>query len=146
MRDNIIIRKVKENDFLNIDLQDNQYIEKEILEKWDCTELIKQPCWSMEHNNHIIFIGGISKIHEKRYILWSFVSKHAGKKMLLITRKTKQIMNQYCDVRLETNVEENFVNGHRWAKLLGFKYECIMECFSENGSNMAMYSIINRIK
>lgn len=145
MKDKILIKKTVREDFLNIQLQTEQFIPKDILESYDFTDLISQPSWTLiNENNDILFIGGLVKIHNKRLLLWSFISKNAGKYMLFITRKTKDIISQYKDIRLETNVSENFINGHKWAKILGFKFEAILECYAENGNNMAMYSIINK--
>jgi predicted dehydrogenase len=137
-----MIRKTIAKDFINIDLQDAQYIDGKTMRSWDSSSVLKNPCWTMEEDGIIYFIGGVHPVHPYRYIMWAFLSKFAGNKLLRITKEVMRNIMTYSNVRLETVVSTDFDNGHKWVKMLGFEYEGTMKSYTQDGKDMAMYALI----
>lgn len=139
----MIIRKPVKQDFLNIELQDSQsFITKEMIEHWDCETILKHSSWLGEADGKILIICGAYQVHKYRIIFWAFVSKHAGKHLLQITREIKKVIDSYQNVRIEANVSPSFENGIRWVNLLGFKFEAKLSKYDEQGNDQLMYSIV----
>lgn len=44
--------------------------------------------------------------------------------------------------RIETTVDDEFEAGHRWALMLGFEFEGVMDCYDMDGRAHSLYSRI----
>ena len=137
-----MIRKTVAEDFVRIDLQDAQYLDKKTLNNWDATSVLGNPCWTLEEDGIVYFIGGIHPVHYRRYIMWAFLSKYAGKKLLAITREVERVILTYSQVRMEVLVDSYFNNGHKWVKMLGFQHEGTLRAYTQDGKDMDMYARI----
>ena len=87
----------------------------------------------------VMCIAGIAHQWEGRGMAWALVSRHAGRKMRLLTR----IISRYLDAvnyrRIEMYVDAQFATGCRWATMLGFKDEGRLASFMPNGNDAFMY-------
>lgn len=91
--------------------------------------------------NHCVGAAGVIAIHKYRFLAWSFLSVNSGPFMLGITRKTKEVLDSFKDVRVEMAVNVDFKEGHRWAKLLGFQMEApFMKCYGYLKEDQSLYS------
>lgn len=70
-----------------------------------------------------IGVAGIMSLYKTRAVAWAFIGKNAAPHMVGITRKVKQVIEDYPAKRIEMLVNYEFLAGHRWAKMLGFKVE-----------------------
>ena len=92
--------------------------------------------------------AGIVPQWKGRAIAWSVISKDVSRyNMLWMTR---QVLGFFDEVesrlelrRIEITVIEDFMAGHRWAKMLGFKWEGAMECYDPEGNTHIMYARVN---
>lgn len=97
------------------------------------------PCHTVIENDKVMLAGGLSKIWDGRYLLWSLVSKHAGAKMLAYTRGVRRFLELHDCPRVEMIVRSSFEAGHRWAHMLGFNWHHHEERFLPDGSDGDIY-------
>ena len=99
--------------------------------------------WTLLDNNGIpVFIGGFYQIWNNRQVCWCLLSYDSGKHFTRIIRAVKKELANRVG-RIECYVSPEFVQGHRFAKLLGFTCEAeYMSGFHANGEPAAMYSIV----
>lgn len=76
-----------------------------------------------------LVIGGVKEVWPGRSIAWSFLSKHAHGYMCPITRLVRAYIDVCNFARCELYVRDSFDAAHKWAKMLGFKPECLLRQF-----------------
>ena len=114
---------------------------KEIYEH-DYSGLINDAWTLLDNNNSPVFIGGFYQIWNNRQVCWCLLSHDSGKYFTRIIRAVKKEFTSRVG-RIECYVSPEFVQGHRFAKLLGFTCEAErMVGFHANGETAAMYSIV----
>ncbi len=90
-----------------------------------------------------IFCGGVVELWQNRGVMWCYIGGVSRKGFIGIHNITKQYIDLFPQKRLEFYVDENFENGHRWARALGFHLEAPrMEAFTISGSASSMYALI----
>jgi hypothetical protein len=91
-------------------------------------------------DGRVIFCVGKAKQWEGRHIIWSVLSKDAGKYLLRITKALRRIlMIQEGEGRLELIVRADFKNGCDWASVLGFEQHHFEEKFLPDGADAWIY-------
>lgn len=137
----MIVVKFKPDHLTKIQLQQNQSHFYHWLNPENYTHLSG---FTIIVDNRIVFIGGISQIHQRRYIAWSLLSYDCGKYLTAIIRKIKQyINNNYVGFRVECTCDYNFSQAHRMAKLIGFKCEAeLMKSYEIDGRDSKLYAMI----
>ena len=92
-----------------------------------------------------ILCGGVIEQRPDYGILWSFVgSGMTPHDFFHLHRLTRLFIRSLPYRRLEMHVDCEFVNGHRWARALGFRCEAPrMRAFLLNGLDAALYARIN---
>lgn len=76
---------------------------------------------------------GVVPVTKYRAQVWAVMGEFSKGKMVEITRKVNEFLdekNKRFD-RIETAVSEDFVLGHKWVKLLKFKWPAIMPMYHE---------------
>lgn len=88
--------------------------------------------------------AGIVSLWPGRALAWALLGKNINpKNMLQLTRKVRSAMDIHPAKRIETVVNSDFQEGHRWARLLGMECECArMRCHGIHGQDEAMYARI----
>lgn len=71
-------------------------------------------------NDAPVAIAGVMEFLPGRFAGWAFVAENAGRHMLAITRAIYSYFRLHKPGRLETFVDDEFEQGHRWAATLGF--------------------------
>lgn len=96
----------------------------------------------------ILMIGGAIHATTRSSTAWAVVSTYFKdpKYTLGVTRKVIEFLDMihYKEdmKRIQTTVKLGFREGHRWAKLLGFRVEGIMECAEIDGTDSVLYARI----
>lgn len=88
----------------------------------DLEVLEAQDNWTILFDDEPIFCGGVVQSWPGRYAAWALIRHDAAPHMRFITRRTRELLH-WRKGRIEVTVREDFENGHRWVKLLGFKVE-----------------------
>jgi hypothetical protein len=84
-------------------------------------------------------IGRIT-MWKNRHLLWALMSANASKHMVKITKALKRMLTlQVGTGRYEMYVRADFIEGCRWAKILGFKLHHFEEQFLPDGADANVY-------
>lgn len=101
--------------------------------------------WSLinEDSLEVIACAGVIDCGFGRGQAWSILSNEANKYLITITKEILKKMDSLSFKRLEITVADGFSQGHRWAKILGFKCDTPngMECYVD-GIKDYLYSRI----
>lgn len=100
------------------------------------------PAFTAMDGDRVVMCGGLFPQWEGRAIVWALVGVDAGKHMIAITRGTKRFFGMFKYRRLETAVKTDFVEGHRWARMLGFANEGTMTGWAPDGCDYDLYARI----
>lgn len=91
-----------------------------------------------------MIFAGMIQIHPHIGMMWAILSEDCKNHMLSATRAVKKFMDDHAHIpRLETAVQRDFKEGHRWAKMLGFQNETPeigMRNFDEAGATYDLYA------
>lgn len=74
-------------------------------------------------NGEVCAIAGLLQVAHNRLQAWALMPENSNKHMLPITRQIMEFFKGLKGVRVETPVLREFKEGHRWARMLGFKNE-----------------------
>jgi RimJ/RimL family protein N-acetyltransferase len=85
-------------------------------------------CWTVEHEEKVLGIGGIKMVNNTTAICWFDLSKYAREHILACYRVIKEWIPIVCEEkkirRLEAYVKAGFEAGVRTMEHLDFEFEC----------------------
>jgi hypothetical protein len=95
--------------------------------------------WTVEDeaDGEIIAMAGMILTYDDRVLGWSIQGERAPKNMLYITREIIKTLNNVDVGLVEIAVKKDFEQGHRWAKILGFKLQELK--INEDKENLYLY-------
>ena len=102
--------------------------------------------WTVLNGDTVLACFGTLQLWPGRHMGWAGVSESAGPHMTYITRRARECARSVVG-RVEFQVREDFENGNRWAKLLGFQIENppgILKQYGPEGENHIAYVMFNR--
>ena len=138
----MIVRPWEKGDTQKIDIQDAQkyLIGSPALEE-DLTEL-SNVGWVRTgiFEDEVMFVFGVFPHWENRFEGFLLLSRNAGRCMVAIHKEVLRFMNSIQTRRLETTVDVDFKEGHRWVKMLGFQPEGYMKHYRPDGADMVLYA------
>jgi hypothetical protein len=70
--------------------------------------------------------------------IWTILSVDAAGHLIRLTRKARELLGM-CEGHVTAFVREDFAEGHRWAKLLGFEQKAGLFGFMPHGEDAAVY-------
>lgn len=85
-----------------------------------------------------IAIAGITEYWKGRAEGWALLTTKTPEEFLMFHRAVQRFVNQYRG-RLEYVVRKDFVEGRRWARILGFIQESTMHDYYGQNSDGMMY-------
>lgn len=95
--------------------------------------------WTLLREGEPLWCGGTIEQWPGRHLGWSYVSQNAGPAMRRITREAVRVLDR-APGRTEITVKADFVEGHRWAQLLGFEIETpLLRAYAPDGSDHVGY-------
>lgn len=103
--------------------------------------LEKQNCWTVVVDGEPVACGGTLMEWPGRHIAWSYMSERTGPHMSFITKAVRKGLEQVKG-RIEMTVRHDFAQGHRWARILGFRIENppgILERYGPEGEDHVAY-------
>lgn len=88
----------------------------------------------------VVMCAGVHLELPGRGTAWCLLSEHARNHLLGCTRAVEEFLS-HCGVRrVQTYVETAFVQGHRWAGMLGFAREGTLRAWGPNGEDYDLYA------
>lgn len=99
------------------------------------------PAYTVMDDNSVVACGGLAEQWSTRAIAWSLISENiSGLKFARLHKMVFRFLEVQDYPRIEMTVDHDFENGHRWAKLLGFKWEGLMKKYNPTGSDCDLYA------
>lgn len=89
--------------------------------------------------DRIICMAGIYEVWEGRAIAWGLLCPSIGASMTTLHRITKRGLDVSLHRRVEADVLDDHVEGHRWMRLLGFTKEGVRRAYWQ-GRDYALYA------
>jgi|DEB0MinimDraft_10_1074344.scaffolds.fasta_scaffold44322_3 hypothetical protein len=143
--------RFKAEHIFEMEVHESQSFKLDGTTKEECLEAYKQAesfdkfviPQTIKHNQKIIACMGLLNLSPWRGEVWSVMGKYSGDHMVCITREAKNMIEEAQEHgvhRLESIVDMDFKEGHKWMTLLGFTPDGILRCYNQNKSDVLMYS------
>lgn len=99
--------------------------------------------WTGVVDGDPIACGGTIMQWPGRHVAWLYNGPMSAEHMLWLTREALRVI-EAAKGRVEMTVREGFTEGHRWARLLGFRVETpLMEGYAADGAAHVGYVRFN---
>lgn len=94
--------------------------------------------------NVCLGMAGLIPVHRHRALAWALLSEDAGAHMLTISRKVKRVLAVAPYRRVEITVNADFIDGQRFALLIGGALETPrpMRAYGPDGDDQYMYAVV----
>lgn len=79
--------------------------------------------WTGWVGDQVVWCFGWFEIYPTRAVVWALISAQAGPHFAAIHRFGRALVDSLPHKRLETEVDWDFEQGHRWMRMLGFELE-----------------------
>lgn len=90
--------------------------------------------------DEIIAALGIIPQWENRAVAWGLIGNGAREHFVPLTKAIIRFLVLTPYRRIETSVDCDFAEGHRWARLMGFENEGRMRAFTPDGRDCDLYA------
>ncbi len=92
-------------------------------------------------NGKAVVVGGIITFWKDRGEAWLLLGKTKKENFISIFKAVDRFVKNCSLRRIEMVIDYDFKQGHRWAKLLGFKKEAeILKHYRPDGGDVSLYS------
>jgi len=137
----MIVAPFRAEHFWAIDVQPSQAYVRNYVSTDDLKLLENQNSFTAMLGDEVLMCFGWIPLYPTRASLWAYVSKKASRHFVALTRVAKRLIEGLPYRRLELEVDCEFEQGHRWAKMLGFKLEAErLRGFRMDGGDSAIYA------
>ena len=94
--------------------------------------------------DEVLACSGVIEVAPGRAQAWAYISDDVGNRMLAVTKAVKRFLSLRKYRRVEMDVDCEFEQAHRWAKMLGFTMECERrKSYTPDGRDCALYAMVN---
>ena len=144
--DRPLLVELKERHLRGLRVQGAQKEYEYMLEQSDAVAVYMHgPGWSAVSDGRVIGCAGVALQWFGRAVVWSFIDERITPREFirchhLTKAKIAQLQLSPRYKRLEMDVDQDFRNGHRWARALGFRDEGPMEAYSPTGRTCHRYA------
>jgi hypothetical protein len=108
-----------------------------------CASLENGSSYAALDGDEVLACAGIIEVSPGRAVAWAYLSQNVGARMRGVTRAVKRFLDISTYRRIEMDVDCNFPQAHRWAKMLGFEMECERRrSFTPDGRDCALYAMV----
>ncbi len=91
----------------------------------------------------VLGIAGVVPMWDNVGEAWAIFNPNIKERFLYMHRAVKRYLNTAPFKRIQMTVDCKFINGHRWARLLGFKKEADkLEKYMPDGKDVSMYAMV----
>lgn len=93
--------------------------------------------------DEVLACAGVIPLAPGRAGAWAYISGNVGSRMKFVTKAVKRFLDISQYRRIEMDVDCDFKQAHRWAKMLGFEMECERRrSFTPDGRDCALYAMV----
>jgi len=130
----------KREHLMNILIQNQQEGFQEMLTPFVMRQLEKDGFTAID-DGEILGCAGATELSPNRALVWAYISRNVGSRMIHITRAVKRYLSIAPYRRIEMDVDCDFPEAHRWARMLGFELECERRrAYTPDGKDCALYA------
>ena len=99
--------------------------------------------YSALEGEEVLACAGVREVAPGRAAAWAYISQDVGRRMRGVTRAVKGFLDLSQFRRIEMDVDCEFPQAHRWARMLGFEMECERRrSFTPDGRDCALYAMV----
>jgi hypothetical protein len=141
----IIVRPFKSEHLMTIKFQPSQkhlenYVTEEVAKS---IETAPGQAYTVYDDDEILVVAGVIDVGEGRGYAWSYIAEAVGNRMVQVTRAVKRYLRIAPFRRIEMSVDCDFLEAHRWARMLGFSMEAErMRSYAADGRDCALYAMV----
>lgn len=103
-------------------------------------------CFTGVYNGQIVVIGGIVPRTNKTAYAFTIFSEHADNHKIITAKAVRQMFKSIVESigihRIVTYNRLGAENHNKWCEWLGFKKECEVEKFDDEGNTYTQYALI----
>ncbi|MBX3480002.1 MAG: hypothetical protein KF842_06355 [Caulobacter sp.] len=100
--------------------------------------------WTLIRGGQVVGCGGVIDRGSGRGEAWALIARDAGPAMLAATRIVRRYFQTAPFRRIEAVTANAFAPAQRWAEMLGFQSEGVMQAYCDDGSDAERWAIINQ--
>lgn len=139
----MIVIPFRAEHFWAIDIQPSQAYVRQYVTEDGIKQLEAQNSFTCVENDKLLACFGWIPIYSTRGSIWALISATSGPHFVGMTRIAKRLIDGLAFRRLEMEVDCEFEQGHRWARMLGFELEAKrLRGFRMDGGDSAVYARI----
>lgn len=136
----MIVVPFRAEHFSAIDVQPSQAYVRDYISNADVKGLEEQNSFTCMEGDKVLACFGWVPVYPTRAVLWAIISADAGPHFVGVTRIAKRLVNCLDFRRIEMEVDYEFEQGHRWARMLGFTLEVErLRCARIDGGDNSIY-------
>lgn len=127
--------------FWRMDVQPAQKHVRSRVTPEEIAALEKQDAFTALVGDNPVMCFGWVPVYEHRALLWALIAADAGPHFVGLTRIAKGVVKDLAFRRLEMEVDWEFEQAHRWAKMLGFTMEAErLRGYRMDGGDTSIYA------
>ena len=128
-----------------IHLQSAQSYFETIIDHAYAMQLEKHESFTVMVEGKIIACCGVVRPWTGRACAWALLAKDAGAHFVALHRAAKGYFDLCADRRIEALTDSDFLQGHRWLKMLGFRREGQMQYYTPDGRHVDLYARVKNV-
>lgn len=101
------------------------------------------PAYSAVDGDAVFACAGLIPQWQGRALAWALIAEEAGRHMVGIHKAVRRALDMHPFRRVETAVASDFMQGHRWAVMLGFEREGRMRAYTPDGQDCDLYARVH---
>ena len=133
----------KAEHFWAIDVQPAQAYVRDIAPPDQVDALETYDSYTIISGDKLLCCFGFVEVHPTRAIMWGYLSAKCGPYMTPLTRIARRLIAALPHKRVEIEVDCEFEQGHRWARIMGFELEVErLRCWRQDGGDSSLYAVV----
>lgn len=138
----MIVIPFKREHMENMTIQEKQKGLEDLMTDDIYTLLEECDSYTFIDGDEVIACAGTIEITPGRAIAWAHISGNIGpKRMVGLTWRVRRFLDMKSYRRVEMDVDCDFEQAHKWARMLGFEMECERRRkYSPDGRDCALYA------
>ena len=134
------------DDLLQLDAQDNQCAAVAFargLPAQNFVEVEAMSSYTIRYGDRVLACGGVFELTPWRGLSWILLGRDLGHKFIYVHRASLRLYAAVPYPRIEAEIDYEFEEGHRWARLQGFEMETArVRKYREDGGDITRYVMV----
>lgn len=102
--------------------------------------------WTAVDGDEVLACCGMLEVAPGRAVAWAYLSEDIGRRIGYVTKRIKDYLEISPFRRIEMDVDCDFPQAHRWARLLGFDMEAERrKSYTPDGRDCSLYARVKHV-